>query len=90
MVSDYDKKLAEKMIYYIEEAYTIMKMINTKEDKEEIKIRYKRLKENIKNEAHRCDLVANRKNLRNLKSNIMIHLLKKQMHGALHHLLMPK
>ena len=40
MVSDYDKKLAEKMIYYIEEAYTIMKMINTKEDKEEIKIRY--------------------------------------------------
>ena len=61
MVSDYDKKLAEKMIYYIEEAYTIMKMINTKEDKEEIKIRYKRLKQNIKNEAHRCDLIANRK-----------------------------
>lgn len=62
MLNDYDKKLVKKMIYYIEEADNIMKMIESNENKEEIKIRYKELKEEIKNEAHRCDLIVNRKN----------------------------
>ena len=61
MSNEYDKKLIKKMIYFIEEAYNIMKMIDNNENNDEIRIRYKELKQKIKEEAHRCDLIVNQK-----------------------------
>ena len=52
MSNEYDKKLIKKMIYFIEEAYNIMKMIDNNENNDEIRIRYKELKQKIKEEAH--------------------------------------
>lgn len=54
-----DEELKEKLIKFIERTKNVMNMFdnkNIKENKEKIKQEYKKLKEDIKNEAHRVRL----------------------------------
>ena len=57
-----DEELKENLKLFSRQAYNLMEMIDHKDDPYLIRIAYKKLKDSIREEAHRCDLSSTRNN----------------------------
>lgn len=63
-----DQELKKRLVNYIEKTEEIMDMIDRREDKDVIREEYKKLKTEIREEAHRVDLLDTRKRAGNFEN----------------------